>query len=610
MEGPSPYGRKNTAQREDAWSRQYDWDEVDEQDSSPDLLLGRYSILETRASGGCGKVQVCWDTRLQRRVAIKLIPLADPDDPNILASSVNDAIAEARTASMLGHPNVVTVLDFESDADYAYLVMEYINGLTLTELMQRVEGGVLTFDECAHILNSVSSALAFAHENGVLHLDIKPSNILIDRMGTVKLSDFGMAALASAAGYGGARGGTVGYMPPEQIAGDMVDERCDLFALAVVMWQALTGINPFAANTAGESFDKIRKGPSPRLSKLEPELAGDVEYLFDQALNPDPAGRMASVARFGALVVDELGDCEAGQESLRRLLDQLADDEEETFVYPREHIPVAVRAPWLESALIRIATAACCGVLCWQFFEAFMDRIPMLGTAQTARIVSTAAASILGAALPSVAGLAMCFLLAATFVLGPFAASYPAQSGACAILTVFVASSWWLGAGRRRILSGLSLLAGSAFSQPLAPVSLAGWGLEPLSALATASFSWFLGQIVDLSLKTGFHVGLVIEGIAALLRTPSSWIWLAGIGISACICSLLCGRGRTWMAILGQVLGAALVVLTATISRTVENGGIWMLPDRNTVLPAVFFCLSVSVVILVFGPPQPDQEVN
>ncbi|MBQ6395646.1 MAG: hypothetical protein IJH87_04825, partial [Atopobiaceae bacterium] len=93
--------------------------DVDEKPSQPDLLLGRYSILETRASGGFGMVQVCWDTRLQRRVAIKLIPLADPDDPNILASTIQDAISEARTARMLGHPNIVTVLDFENDEDYA-----------------------------------------------------------------------------------------------------------------------------------------------------------------------------------------------------------------------------------------------------------------------------------------------------------------------------------------------------------------------------------------------------------------------------------------------------------------------------------------------------------
>ena len=105
--------------------------------------------------------------------------------------------------------------------------------------------GVLTFDECAHVLRSVARALAFAHENGVLHLDIKPANILIDRAGTVKLGDFGMATLASAAGYGGARGGTVGYMPPEQIDGGIVDEHTDIFALSVVVWQSLTGSCPF-----------------------------------------------------------------------------------------------------------------------------------------------------------------------------------------------------------------------------------------------------------------------------------------------------------------------------------------------------------------------------
>ena len=208
-----------------------------ETQTSPALLLGRYRTIELRDTGGFGSVLVCWDVRLQRRVAVKCLPLDAEGDA---ASVVDEALAEARASSFLTHPNIVTVHDFAVDDRYAYIVMEYVDGVTLAELMARVEGGVLIWCEVAHVLRSVAAALAYAHDNGVLHLDIKPANVMVARDGSVKLADFGMASIASAAGWGGARGGTVGYMPPEQLTGDLVDERTDVFALAAVCYEALT----------------------------------------------------------------------------------------------------------------------------------------------------------------------------------------------------------------------------------------------------------------------------------------------------------------------------------------------------------------------------------
>ena len=208
------------------------------QQPSQELLLNRYQVMETCGADGFGTVLDCWDTRLQRRVAIKSIPLA-PQDQMTSRQIIGEALDEARASSKIANPNIVTMYDFQSDEDYAYLVMEFIDGLTLSEFLARIEGGTLTDDECAHLVTSIGNALAFAHKNRVLHLDVKPSNILLERSGAIKLCDFGMATLASATGYGGARGGTVGYMPPEQINGRLVDERCDVFSLAVVCWQAL-----------------------------------------------------------------------------------------------------------------------------------------------------------------------------------------------------------------------------------------------------------------------------------------------------------------------------------------------------------------------------------
>jgi len=161
-----------------------------------DVILNRYRIMSSSGTGGFGTVLACWDTRLQRRVAIKRLPLTGTGAS--ASSTLGEALAEARTSSLLAHPNIVTVYDFEVEGPYAYLVMEYVDGLTLSELLSRVEGGVLTHDEAACLVQSVASALGYAHENGVLHMDIKPTNIMVDRTGTVKLCDFGMATLASA----------------------------------------------------------------------------------------------------------------------------------------------------------------------------------------------------------------------------------------------------------------------------------------------------------------------------------------------------------------------------------------------------------------------------
>ena len=325
---------------------------------SEEVLLNRYRVLARRGTGGFGTVCTCWDTRLQRRVAIKRIPVLDMDD-GISASTAEEALGEARTACLLAHPNIVSVLDFEMEGAYAYLIMEYVDGLNLAELLSRVEGGTLSHDECAHMVASVGRALAFAHENGVLHLDIKPTNIMVDRRGTVKLADFGMATLASAAGYGDARGGTVGYMPPEQIQGMLVDERADVFSLAVVTWQALCGTDPFAAVRAADSLTKIFHGPKDPLVKLDPTADLTTQDALMRALAPQASERTACVDDLVDALLPDLGDPAAGQESLEHLVNQSEkDDEAEQTTWRERHLPWRTRYPWLYPALERVTSAA------------------------------------------------------------------------------------------------------------------------------------------------------------------------------------------------------------------------------------------------------------
>ena len=580
---------------------QEDADLVDRADEEPSLLLDRYSPLESRATGGFGVVEVCWDTRLQRRVAIKRISLVD-SATGLMASSAEEAVAEARTASMLAHPNIVTLFDFESDDYYAYLVMEYVDGLSLAELLQRVEGGVLTYDEVAHVLVSVSEALAFAHDNGVLHLDIKPSNILIDRSGTVKVGDFGMAALTSAAGYGGARGGTVGYMPPEQITGSLVDERSDLFSLAVVCWQALTGANPFAAGTAGESLALIQKGPRPRLSKSNPELAGLVETALTDAMSQDPAQRMADVGQFGQIVAGELGDSNAGHLSLQQLLAQLSDDDRTAGTLPALP-PLAQRMPWLSTLTLRAITAACCGWLAWTCMS------PLSQDVWWGPGAAVAICALCAALLPQLGGLLSLIGIGASLLL-----SLPAQGAASGMMLagamIAASCSWWALAGRKEPASTAAFLLPAALSSPYAAAPLAGWAMRPAASLATGSLSYIFARILTLVLAAHFDLNLVCMSLSSLVLHPSFWVGVGGVGLSALLCSALSHRDSTSLAIVAQILGIALLAFSSAVAGRVENGGIWQAPVWGELALAVLCSVSVSLAILLFGPPDSGVEVD
>ncbi|EEA89464.1 kinase domain protein, partial [Collinsella stercoris DSM 13279] len=295
--------------------------------SAASSLLKRYRPLETRAAGGFGSVEICLDGRLQRRVAIKRMPLASPYNRTSTETTAT-ALAEARTASMLQHPNIVQVIDFTYDSAYAYLVMEYVDGMSLEEFLSQVDGHSLTYDEASCIADALVQALAFAHENGVLHLDIKPANVLIDRSGHVKLADFGMATLASAAGFGGARGGTIGYMAPEQLNGEIVDERSDVFSLAAVLYESLCATAPFRAGTPADSLKNIEKGVLYP-SDLLPDIPETAEHALLRALSPNADDRMIDVGEFGDGFLPGLGNPREGRRSLARIIARLTSDEGE-----------------------------------------------------------------------------------------------------------------------------------------------------------------------------------------------------------------------------------------------------------------------------------------
>lgn len=566
-----------------------------------ETILGRYRVMATSGTGGFGTVLTCWDTRLQRRVAIKRMPLATADGSPPSRQIIDEALAEARTSSLLAHPNIVTVYDFEVDRDWAYLVMEYVDGPTLTELLARVEGGTLTNDEVAFLVESVGGAVALAHENGVLHLDIKPSNIMFERTGTIKICDFGMATLASATGYGGARGGTVGYMPPEQLEGGMVDERTDVFALAVVCWQALLGENPFLAPTAQESLTRMERGPRKSIDRMDPEIKGMAAEAIMQGVDPSPAGRPPSIEAFSHEVAFGLGDAGAGAASIRHLLEQYANDGEvHDNGEVRKRLPLSFRYPWLEGAVARGLAALTCAILA---LETTRILLAGSGTAQAVTCVLAAGASAAWPPLASV--LAIGGVCAAVFATSDSVASIM-MGGTVLVLLV----TWWAYAGRATQLTSTALLLPVCTGTPALAPFVAAFSETPGHAMLVSLVSWLLAQLTRDLMATGFVATAMLPLLAGQVLSPTGLASLASTAAGAGLGSLITRRGSVGAGMAAQILCLVLVPGRLLVSALVENGGLWGAESWVSLGLGVLLCVFLCIATAARGPMYPDEEAG
>lgn len=549
-------------------------------------LLRRYRPLETRATGGFGSVEVCLDTRLQRRVAIKRIPLSSP--MGTAPESTRDAaLAEARTASMLQHPNIVSVIDFTYDSAYAYLVMEYIDGMSLEEFLTGVEGNSLTYDEAAAVADALAQALAFAHENGVLHLDIKPANVLIDRNGHIKLADFGMATLTSAAGFGGARGGTIGYMAPEQLRGEVVDERSDVFSLAAVLYEALCATAPFRAGTPADSLKRIEKGviyPSSLLA----DIPQNTEDALLCALAPNADDRPATISDFGDLFGAHLGNAREGRRSLARIIARLTADDDaeesggETTRARRDRVwELDPAQGWLGSRTNRaraLVTGAVAGV---SVAGAAAALLAALGLAEGAALAAAAVAIGAAAAIAPAIGSA---LVVTGFVMLVLGATPIVGALAPVALTVAIVAGWWYAWGRTLPASSAVFAAFAALSavtgDPVlfcGPVAVfAGCALPAAPAAASCVLGIPFARLFQTALATD---GLLDAAEAASsLAHPALWSSTALAALAAATTALLLdrharnlqnSRGNA-MLIAASTLPPIMVVLLLCLAHPVE----------------------------------------
>ncbi len=255
--------------------------------------IGPYDILAPLGAGGMGEVYRARDTRLDREVAIKILPAASRADADARARFRREALALSR----LNHPNIETVYDFGEDAGVDYLVLEFVPGETLGS---RLERGRVPEREAADLGAQVAEALAEAHERGVLHRDLKPGNIMVTPKGRVKVLDFGLAKLAQAPGEStptmavtmvGTTTGTLAYMAPEQLLGEAVDARADLYALGVVLYEMTCGTRPYQAALSTALSNQILHGALVPPRQHEPELSAHLEAVILRALERDSARR-------------------------------------------------------------------------------------------------------------------------------------------------------------------------------------------------------------------------------------------------------------------------------------------------------------------------------
>ena len=252
------------------------------------VLAGRYSIERELGRGGMGIVLLARDVALDRLVAIKLLP------PHLAASveSRDRFLREARTAAGLSHPNIVPIHAVEHHEDLVFFVMGYVDGETLRERVERT--GPLPPRLAIKVLQEVAWALGYAHQRGVIHRDIKPDNILIERATDRALvTDFGIAVRGAAGSSAeGEIVGTARYMSPEQACGEAVDARSDLYSLGGTLFFALTGRPPFEAANLPAILTQLVSRPAPRVQALRPEVPARLADVIDRCLQKDPAARV------------------------------------------------------------------------------------------------------------------------------------------------------------------------------------------------------------------------------------------------------------------------------------------------------------------------------
>lgn len=266
------------------------------------LLNERYKIIRKIGSGGMADVYLARDTILERDVAIKALRPEYVHDAEFTARFDR----EAQAATSLTHPNIVNIYDVGEDGDVLYMVMEYIDGLTLKEYIKRY--GPIDVQVALDILKQIASAIAHAHENDIVHRDIKPQNILIDKAGQAKVTDFGIAIALSATALTQTNSilGSVHYLSPEQARGGMATKKSDIYSIGIVFYELLTGRLPFSGQSAVSIALKHLQNETPSVRRFNQDIPQSVENIVLKATAKDPFHRYMTIYELEKAIEDAL----------------------------------------------------------------------------------------------------------------------------------------------------------------------------------------------------------------------------------------------------------------------------------------------------------------
>jgi len=260
------------------------------------FLAGKYKVLDHLGTGGMGSVFMCEHRHMRRRVAVKILP-ADPADP----THVQRIRREAEAVAMLDHPNIVRAFDLDREGGLHFLVMEYIDGASLQYLVD--SRGRPAIERAVNYVAQAALGLQHAHHNGLVHRDVKPSNLMLDWAGTVKLLDLGLARFArtpdnlTQAGDSKTVLGTADYLAPEQARSSSVDARADIYALGAVAFFMLTGKAPFDGGSVAQKLIRHQTEVPALVTSLRPEVPDGLALVVARMLDKDPGRRPQTANR-------------------------------------------------------------------------------------------------------------------------------------------------------------------------------------------------------------------------------------------------------------------------------------------------------------------------
>jgi eukaryotic-like serine/threonine-protein kinase len=254
-------------------------------------ISGRYRIIKLIGGGGMANVYLAHDMILDREVAIKMLRMDFANEEEFIKRFQR----EAQSATSLVHPNIVSIYDIGEEDDLYYIVMEYVQGMTLKQYIQ--QHSPVDIDTALDIMKQLTLAISHAHQNHIVHRDIKPHNILIDEEGTVKITDFGIAMALSATSITQTNSvlGSVHYLSPEQARGGMATKKSDIYSLGIVMFELLTGRLPFSGESAVSIALKHLQSETPSLRRWNPDIPQSVENIVLKATAKDPFRRYDSL---------------------------------------------------------------------------------------------------------------------------------------------------------------------------------------------------------------------------------------------------------------------------------------------------------------------------